>query len=104
MSQESISLRPLIKLTIMKSLREVDSPRSTNSEEGEAPPEPPFTRKLTAPASDHQSDLYMEDRELQSALEFSIDDLFSKIEKITSEFTVSSNSEPSSLQRLPSQP
>lgn len=41
-------------------------------------------RKLTAPLPDHLNDLYSEDRELQSALEFSIDDLFSKIEKITS--------------------
>lgn len=36
------------------------------------------------------NELYLQDLQIQTALEFSIDDLFSKIERITSEFTPSS--------------
>lgn len=80
MSDQVLSDRPLTKLTSIKSLREVDSPRSEKAEEETLP----LCRKLTAPVTTEAHDLYLQDLELQSALECSIDDLFSKIEKITS--------------------
>lgn len=87
MSDQVLSDRPLTKLTSIKSLREVDSPRSEKADEPESLP---LCRKITAPVTTEAHNLYLQDLELQSALECSIDDLFSKIEKITSEFTSTS--------------